>query len=158
MVGRRFTRLLVIARGGSDEQCVPTWLCRCDCGAEKVIRGGTLRSGMTKSCGCLKGGHELRARLMKYRSIDETSGCWNWTGAIHRNGYGKFGRRDGDRQRTDGAHRVAWEVLIGPIPDGLHVLHKCDNPCCINPEHLFVGTNQDNVDDMMAKGRHGSDR
>ena len=56
----------------------------------------------------------------------------------------------------DRAHRYSWEIHKGPIPDGLFVLHRCDVPACVNPSHLFLGNNQENVDDMMNKGRHVS--
>ena len=75
-----------------------------------------------------------------------------------RSGYGKFNRSGGPEL----AHRVAWEMKHGPIPAGLDVLHKCDNPPCVADEHLFLGTNADNVADCCAKGRqaqgdsHGS--
>lgn len=72
--------------------------------------------------------------------------CWEWTAHRLPKGYGVFGP-------GVVAHRVAWEVAHGPIPDGLHVLHTCDNPPCCNPGHLRLGTPQDNVDDMMRKGR-----
>lgn len=63
--------------------------------------------------------------------------------------YGSFS----DGGKIVGAHRYAYERHVAKIPDGLHVLHKCDNPLCVNPDHLFLGTNQDNVDDKMRKGR-----
>ena len=81
---------------------------------------------------------------------EPNSGCWLWTAYVHRiTGYGEF--RFNGRARQ--AHRVAWELERGPIPDGMWVLHKCDVPGCVNVDHLFLGTHQDNMDDMMAKGR-----
>jgi hypothetical protein len=76
------------------------------------------------------------------------NGCWNWT-ASDVGGYGQF--RLGLRMVQ--AHRISWELAFGEIPDKLHVLHQCDNPPCVNPAHLFLGTHQDNVDDRQQKGR-----
>ena len=82
------------------------------------------------------------------------SECWLWHGARDpKNGYGNFGIEGGHNGRTEKAHRAAWLLLVGPIPDGLFVLHKCDNPPCVNPAHLFLGTHQDNMDDKIEKGR-----
>lgn len=75
-------------------------------------------------------------------------GCWEWTASKDRKGYGKFGP-------TKSAHRVSYELERGPIPSGLFVCHHCDNPSCVRPSHLFLGTVQDNVDDMISKGRQG---
>lgn len=78
------------------------------------------------------------------------SGCWEWTGACVTKGYGHITSGRG-RQIT--VHRVAFELTNGPIPAGMFVLHRCDNPPCFNPEHLFLGTNLDNMRDAKSKGR-----
>lgn len=83
--------------------------------------------------------------------VDRSGGersCWPWIGYRDKWGYGGF-----TRFRKLLAHRVAWTIANGPIPDDMLVLHHCDNPPCCNPGHLFVGTHQDNMDDMAKKGR-----
>ncbi len=81
------------------------------------------------------------------RAPDE---CWPWSSALNEHGYGVFG----GRKLPVLAHRAMWQVFNGPIPAGMCVLHHCDNPRCVNPAHLWLGTNADNTADMMTKGRH----
>lgn len=81
--------------------------------------------------------------------IVDSNGCWIWKGGKNPRGYGNV-RWTGT---TKTAHRVSWEAHHGPIPKGLNVLHKCDVRACVNPEHLWLGTHQDNMTDMSRKGR-----
>lgn len=95
---------------------------------------------------------ELKDRFEAgYMPIPET-GCWWWIAAASSAGYGQLWA-DG---KVKYAHRVSYEMHIGEIPDGLFVCHHCDNPGCVNPEHLFVGTHTDNMHDMFRKSRRGT--
>ncbi len=97
--------------------------------------------------------HRLKGRPWQERfwaMVQKGEGCWEWQGARSLHGYGCFKGPGGKSLR---ASRVSWELSNGAIPKGLHVLHECDNPPCVRPDHLSVGTHQENMDDMASKGR-----
>ena len=133
------------------------WLCRCDCGNEKILMECHLYGRGIKSCGCLdfKGKSYcdkenyiqiMKDKIQKNISINDSE-CWIWRGAKHRQGYGNISFN----KKNQLLHRVAWQIYKGDIPGNLLVCHKCDVTSCCNPEHLFLGTQQDNVDDAVTK-------
>jgi len=85
-----------------------------------------------------------------WEKVRESAGCWEWQGALAGSGYGLF---RGPGQHMIGAHRMAYILIYGSIPEGINVLHHCDNKRCVRPEHLFLGTQKDNMADMICKGR-----
>lgn len=164
--GKTFGKLKVIKRVSSKKdkggRCRKRWLCECLCGDEVLVFTANLISGITKSCGCSKfaffGGRPIESaekRFLRYLNKSSEDSCWVYTGSIDRKGYGVVSR--GGRGATCyKAHRLSYELYKGPIPEGLCVCHRCDNPPCCNPSHLFLGTKGDNNRDMYAKGRNNN--
>uniref|UniRef100_A0A6M3KG70 Putative homing endonuclease n=1 Tax=viral metagenome TaxID=1070528 RepID=A0A6M3KG70_9ZZZZ len=95
--------------------------------------------------------HPIADRFFSKFTVGAEDECWVWQAGTTK-GYGSIW--DNEKNRMVEAHRVSWEIHFGPIPDGMCVLHNCDNPPCVNPGHLFLGTKSDNSKDMYAKGRH----
>lgn len=94
---------------------------------------------------------DLEGWKLRIKSLVKTSdsGCWEWQGFVARNGYGRIGC--GGRGKHVAAHRMSYTAFVGPIPDGMFICHKCDNPVCVNPDHLFIGTVADNNEDFRLK-------
>lgn len=157
----------------------PTANFLCDCGKEFTSRIDAIKSGKTKSCGCKRGLLNMIAKDKGYAPIELTKEgikkiptlvpkdykafwskvnlqaridvCWDWMGG--NNGrYGYFALARGMYK----ANRIAYSSFYKKDPSDMHVLHTCDNPKCCNPHHLFLGTHEDNMKDMVEKGRHGS--
>lgn len=130
------------------------WLCKCDCGNHKELNVRNLKYGKTQSCGCLRSiknigyDEKMRIKLLKSIEIDE-NGCWNWKKSKHRQGYGNFPYK----RKILLAHRASWILFKGDLNENVLVCHKCDNCSCVNPDHLFLGNQQDNMKDMFNKKR-----
>ena len=90
-----------------------------------------------------------------WSKVQKSRGCWEWIGSRTKKNYGQFRKQKvpGRKKKNVQAHRWAYANTIGPIPKGLFVCHHCDNPPCVNPKHLFLGTHRDNMLDMRKKGR-----
>jgi hypothetical protein len=129
-------------------QDIPAGLCQCGCGTRTTIakvtqpKRGHIKGTYHPFARGHKGKRPVLPRLMKWVEPDPDTGCWNWTGAKDRHGYGRISiRPDG----TKFTHRVAYELLIGPIPQGLSLDHLCRNTSCCNPAHLEPVTHAENV-------------
>lgn len=126
------------------------------CGVVFSVSPSVKRRFCSDSCYRASGTHRQPHASIADRfwhRVDKTrqDGCWLWTGARGREGYGSIGIQD---HKTERAHRIAWQLTHGTIPGGLCVLHHCDTPACVRPSHLFLGTRTENNADKMAKGRN----
>lgn len=162
LTGKKFGRLTVL-REATEKKYINgeiLWECKCDCGSEKLVYpcGSQLRQGAKKSCGCLwnptKEEYLNRLKQKLEENCKWNAQCQEWTGFKDSDGYGKISVTLNAKERPLSVHRVSWMIHIGNIPEGMCICHHCDNPACFRPEHLFLGTQQDNMDDKMNKKRH----
>ncbi len=145
---------------------IPLGFCQCGCGQKT-----TLITASHPGRGLIKGqyrrfvhGHFARANRVGrppkpladrfWAKVDKSGDCWIWRGSTNNRGYGaiEYSYTNG-KQVMQAAHRVAWILTNGPIPEGMMVCHRCDNPPCVRPDHLFLGSGFDNMADMAVKGR-----
>jgi hypothetical protein len=94
--------------------------------------------------------HTLPLEIRFWSKVNKTDNCWLWLAGKDKDGYGLIRNNQGVHER---AHRLSWTMHRGAIPNGMQICHECDNPPCVNPDHLFLGTHQDNVDDKVNKLR-----
>lgn len=124
----------------------------CACGCGQPLKKAKFASRQSRFISGHNNRQSIEDRFCKNINKLGDDSCWNWTASTGSHGYGTLSV-NGSPKTT---HRIAWELANGPIPNGMHVLHRCDNRLCCNPTHLFLGTNLDNIHDRMAKGRRKS--
>lgn len=149
MIGFKTGKLTVIELSHKDKQTY--WRAKCECGNIRIISTNELNRKRCeiKSCGCYRKKIDLfddNSRFMK--KVEKTDSCWIWKAGKMKSGYGLFWLKT-----TITAHRASWILHFGEIQHEMCVCHKCDNPCCVNPDHLFLGTHKDNTHDCIEKGR-----
>lgn len=152
MEGKEFGFWTVIRRyipletfRGSDRAA--KWLCKCKCGNEKIINGDVLREGSSKSCGCWNSFENGFERALNNKTRNGQNGCIEWTGRRDKDGYARYGGK------SKIVSRMLYQKAYGEIEKGLCVCHTCDNPGCVNIDHLWLGTVKENNTDKTEKKR-----
>jgi hypothetical protein len=134
----------------------PSGLCMCGCGQATPLatdssdRDNTMKGKPIRFIKGHNGSRSPEIRFWEKVKKSDTNDCWEWQSTTNNKGYGTISIKGRSRL----AHRFSYEIHNGSIPNGLNVLHRCDNPLCCNPAHLFLGTQRDNIADMVAKGRN----
>jgi hypothetical protein len=165
--GDQFGRLTVLTEVGRNLSGRRSYSCQCACGSKLIVSGLALHAGNTRSCGCLR--RELISRPRRdlaerfWEKVNKNgplhpvlgTRCWEWMGSKgkkQRYGMLGIGRHVDGRQRNVKAHRLGWFLATGKWPTK-NLCHKCDNEPCVRQDHLFEGSQSDNMKDALAKGR-----
>lgn len=155
LTGLMFGCLTVVKYAGNNSFLKATWLCRCECGQHTIATNNHLRAGNTKGCGDEVEHHRRLyphssyKRVLENTTTEPNSGCVLWLGPYNKGGYGSVSVGG----KTLLVHRLACEIRNGSIPKGMMACHTCDVSCCVNPEHLYIGTAQSNMADKVMRGR-----
>ena len=161
IIGKKYHMLTAIEhvenfKGNSSSSSY--WIFECECGKTVTRSINRVRPGYTQSCGCLRvEAMRLAGKRTCQRNINRfwtrkiiVGECWLWTGPMNGDGYGKVCYN----YKRLSAHRLSYILTHGQIQDSLSVCHTCDTPLCFNPDHLFLGTQKDNMRDCASKGRN----
>lgn len=145
LAGRRFGNLTVVNRAAAGRR--PKWICVCDCGTRIPVRGDSLHSGRTSSCGCGRRGRSMRYPSLPWQErfrlkIWQRGDCYEWRGQRRSDGYGRFEIIGGTPLA---AHRIAYEIAKGPIHNGYDLDHLCRHPWCVRPTHLEAVPHRINI-------------
>jgi len=164
LIGQKFNKLTIIEEDGHVGKSY-AYKCKCECGTiREKVKWSELKRGKTKSCGCdypkghCKPGktteqyheHVRKELLCRINIVGE---CWEYIGQIDHNGYGRKTFGQGLEKRKRPVNQIAYILWKGEISEGKFICHTCDNRKCFNPDHLWVGTCKENLDDMRKKGR-----
>ena len=163
-IGQKFGKLTAIEDDGMNNKSY-AYKCLCECGnIRRNVNGYELKRGVINSCGCAyPRGHKrpcktieeyhnhVKKELLSKRNI--VNECWEWLGQLDNKGYGRRTFTIDGKKRKTPVHQISYRLWKGDIEKGLFVCHTCDNRKCFNPEHLWIGTQKDNLQDMKIKGR-----
>lgn len=159
LTGQVFGKLTVLDFAGLNKDKKSLWRCQCSCEKKSIIYKSekNLKYGEVKSCGCIvfPTEHE-RAERKKNDLISKmnvVNSCWEWKGPVLNKRYGYTTYNFGKGKKKITCHRLSYILFKGKIHEKMCVLHSCDNPICFNPDHLHLGTQQDNINEMKQRGR-----